>query len=371
MIKSAIINDWLVSHGGGERTLAAILEALPSPLYTLLYDPAVQKELLKEVDVHSSFIQKLPLAKKKYRYYLPLFPFAIEQFDVGPYDLVLSVSHAVAKGVLTHPDQLHLCYCFTPMRYAWDLTHQYLSGMKGLQKILAKLSLHYLRNWDIASLGRVDHFAAISSYIAKRIHKVYGKEATVIYPPVDVGKITCVEEKESFYLVVSRLVPYKKVDLIVEAFSHHLDKKLVVVGEGPEEKKIKAKAQKNVEFLGFQPDAVVRNLMGKAKGFIFAAEEDFGIVVVEAQAAGTPVIALGKGAALETVIPNKTGLFFKESTVASLCEAIAAFETKSFNPQEIAASASRFSKERFTREFKEFVQKKWEAFDEVRHSSCR
>ncbi|MEN9343685.1 MAG: hypothetical protein RLZZ453_472 [Chlamydiota bacterium] len=371
MIKSAVVNDWLVTLGGGERTLAAILDALPSPLYTLLYDPSVQKELLKEGIIHPSFIQNLPFSKKKYRYYLPLFPFAIEQFDLSEYDLVLSVSHAVAKGVLTQPHQLHLCYCFTPMRYAWDLTHQYLRGIKGLQKVVAKLSLHYLRNWDIASLGRVDHFAAISSYIARRIDKVYGKKATVIYPPVDVDKIACIEEKESFYLVVSRFVPYKNIDLIVEAFSHYPHKKLVVIGEGPEEKKIKAKAGKNVEFLGFQSDEVVRSLMGKAKGFIFAAEEDFGIVVVEAQAAGTPVIALGKGAALETVIPNKTGLFFKEPTVSSLSEAIAAFETKRFDPQEIAAWAARFSKERFTREFKAFVQKKWEAFDEVRHSSCR
>ncbi len=368
-MKCALVYDWLVTRGGGEKTLSVIEELYPAPIHTLVHDP---KGLpLEGRTIHTSFLQSMPFAKRLYRYYLPLFPFAIEQFDLSGYDLILSTSHAVAKGVLTHAQQLHLCYCLTPMRYAWDLTHRYLEGIGKWQKRFAKPALHYLRNWDIASLNRVDHFAAISQYIAQRIKKVYGKEATVIYPPVETDRIPFSSIKEDYYLTISRMVPYKKIDLIVEAFSHLPEKKLLVVGDGPEMGKIKAKAGKNVELLGWQSDQRIGELLAKAKGFLFAAEEDFGIVVVEAQAAGTPVIAFGKGAALETVIPGKTGLFFPEQTSASLIQTLRQFESREFDPEQIRHQAQRFNRERFKIEFKQFVETKLEEFHEISHSRRR
>ena len=368
-MKPALIYEWLVTIGGGEKTLSAIEEVYPAPIYTLIHDSKKMKGTAFEgKTINSSFIQKLPFANRFYRNYLPLFPLAIEQFDLSEYDLIISTSHAVAKGVLTHAQQLHLCYCLTPMRYAWDLTHRYLEGMSGVQKMIAKAALHYLRNWDIVSLGRVDHFAAISSYIAKRIKKIYGKEATVIYPPVDTEQILFSSSKEDYYLTVSRLVPYKRIDLIVEAFSYLPEKRLIVVGDGPEMKKVKSKAGKNVEILGWQPDQRVRTLMSKAKGFIFAAEEDFGIVVVEAQAAGTPIIAFGKGAVLETVLPKETGIFFPEQTPSSLISSLQEFERRDHDPDRIRSYARTFNRDRFKKEFKQFVEKKIEGFHEIHHS---
>lgn len=358
-MKTALIYDWLVTMGGGEKTLCAIQQAYPAPIHTLVHDPkAFKGTRLEGKEVHTSFLQKFPFAKRVYRNYLPFFPLAMEQFDLSDYKLIISSSHAVAKGVLTHADQLHLCYCFTPMRYAWDLTHRYLSGVSGIQKAVAKVSLHYLRNWDIASLGRVDHFAAISHYIARRIQKVYGREATVIYPPVDTDDIPFCSTKDDYYLTVSRMVPYKRIDLIVDAFAKLPNKRLVVVGDGPEMKKIQQRAPKNVELLGWQPDEKIRTLMSQAKGFLFAAEEDFGIVVVEAQAAGTPVIAFGKGAVLETIVPGQTGLFYPEQTAGSLVAAVETFEKSTFDPHEIRAHAQKFNRTRFIQEFKHFVESK-------------
>ena len=242
-MKMAHVYDWLTTLGGGERVLSALVEAFPAPIYTLVHDPkAVPPACVFNQKIHTSFLQKCPFSKRLYRHYLPLFPLAIEQFDLREYDVVLSTSHAVAKGALTHSEQLHLCYCFTPMRYAWDLTHSYLAGLSKLQKLPAQMALHYLRLWDSASVSRVDGFIAISHYIARRIEKNYGRKAEVIYPPVDTHLIPFREKKDSFYLTVSRMVPYKKIDLIVEAFSHLPDKRLVVIGDGPEMKKIRAKA---------------------------------------------------------------------------------------------------------------------------------
>jgi glycosyltransferase involved in cell wall biosynthesis len=361
-MKTALVYDWLLTMGGGERTLSAIQEAYPAPIHTLVHDPKQLKgSPFDGKEIYTSFVQKFPFAKRLYRNYLPFFSLAMEQFDLSAYDLILSTSHAVAKGVLTHSDQLHLCYCLTPMRYAWDLTHRYLDGVSGIQSGIARASLHYLRNWDIASLGRVDHFAAISQYIAKRIKKVYGRDSTVIYPPVETEKIPFCSSKDEYYLAVSRMVPYKRIDLIVEAFSHLPDKRLVVVGDGPEMKKIKSLAKKNVEILGWESDEKVRALMSRAKGFCFAAEEDFGIVVVEAQAAGTPVIAYGKGAVLETVIPGRSGLFYPQQDVGSLIEAIREFEKTEFDPYQIREHAQKFSRQRFIKEFQQFVEGKCEA----------
>ena len=370
-VKTALVYDWLVTMGGGEKTLEAIYECFPAPIYTLVHH---RKEMAKtafaNAEVHSSFLQKMPFSISCYRYLLPFYPLAIEQFNLSNYELILSTSHAVAKGVLTHPGQLHLCYCLTPMRYAWDLTHKYLQELGPVQKALARLTLHRLRNWDITSLNRVDHFAAISKYIAKRIKKAYGREAEVIYPPVDIEKIPFQDAKEDFYLTVSRFVPYKKIDLIVEAFSKTPERKLIVIGDGPEMSKIKQKAGKNIEILGHQNDLVVRDHMKKAKAFIFAAEEDFGIVIVEAQAAGTPVIAFGQGAALEIVMGEKTGLFFDAQTIPSLLKTLEKFDGMEFDSTKLRENAERFNKARFQREFKEFVTRKLREFNE-NHHSCR
>lgn len=372
-MKSALVHDWLIGMGGGEKVLQAINEIYPSPIYTLVKNEQnLNPAFLADKSIDTSFLQKLPFAKKFHRYFLPFYPLAIEQFDLSKYDIVLSTSHAVAKGALTHSQQLHLCYCFTPMRYAWDLYHQYLSGVSGIQRKLAKVFLHYLRNWDINSVSRVDHFACISKYIQRRIQKIYGRESTVIYPPVATHLYDCTEKKEDFYLTASRMVPYKKIDLIVEAFSKTPDRRLVVIGDGPEMKKVKAKATSNIEILGHTSDACMKEYLQKAKAFVFAAEEDFGIIVVEAQAAGTPVIAFGKGGSLETIQEGKTGIFYDEQTVPSLIEAVNKFERQEekFVPSQIKAHAESFSEERFKREFKAFVEKKWEEFRESNHS-CR
>ena len=369
-MKTVIIHDWLVAARGGEKVLQSIAELYPSPIYTLLKKDSVVEELgLDKHLVKTSFIQHLPLSSKLYRNYFPLFPSAIERLNVSEYDLILSSSHAVAKGVKTHSKQLHICYCHSPMRYAWDLYDQYMESLSGFKKIAARLGLSYLRQWDYQTVPRVNHFIANSHFIKERIKRVYGRDSDVIYPPV-MTHLIGLKEKEGFYLTVAHLVPYKKIDLIVEAFSFFPHKRLVVVGEGPEWEKIKAKSGKNVELLGYQEDGIVRDLLSRAKGFIFAAREDFGIAMVEAQAAGTPVIAYGQGGALEIVIEGETGAFFQEQTVKSLAEVLNSFDKREFDPVIIKKHAEKFGTESFCQSFKSFVEKKWEIFCESSHS-CR
>ena len=363
-MKTAIVHDWLVTYAGAERALEQILALYPdADLYSLIdFIPDDQRTFLLNKKATTSFIQSLPFAGRKYRNYLPLMPLAIEQFDLSGYDLVISSSHAVAKGVLTHANQKHVCYCYTPIRYAWDLQHQYLkeSGLdRGLKGMLAKAVLHYIRQWDRKTANRVDHYIAISRYIAERIKKAYGREATVIYPPVDIASFVPGRKKEDFYLTASRMVPYKKMDLIAEAFSRTPDRKLVVIGEGPDFRKVKAKAGGNVELLGYQPPAVMRDYLQRARAFVYAAEEDFGIVTVEAQACGTPVIAYGKGGVLETTIELKTGFFFREQTVDSLLDAVREFEQASSTLDVLAIrrNTERFGADRFKKEFRNFIDR--------------
>ncbi len=367
-MRVALVHDWLVTLAGAEKVLESIYELYNSPIYTLVKnEEKLKNSIFEKADIRTSFIQKLPKAKTKYRSYLPFFPLAIEQFDLSDYDVILSSSHAVAKGILTNANQLHICYCHTPIRYAWDLYHSYLKESKlteGIKSFIARLILHYIRIWDYTTSNRVDYFVANSNYIAKRIKRVYGRDSVVIYPPVDVDKFEVYTNKEEFYLTASRMVPYKKMDLVVDAFSRLPDKKLIVIGDGPDYSKIKKKAGKNVEILGYQPFEVLKSYMQRAKAFVFAAEEDFGIIPVEAQACGTPVIAYGKGGAAETVIDGKTGLLFKKQTVDSLIEAINKFEKHQdiFDPIEIRRNAERFDKQRFKSEFKRFVEEKIEEF---------
>ncbi len=367
-MKTVLIHDWLVTLGGAEKVLESIYEIYPSPIFTLVKnDRNLIGTIFEKANIKTSFIQRLPKAKTFYRNYLLFFPLAIEQFDLSEYDIIISSSHAVAKGVLTNSNQLHICYCHTPIRYAWDLYHKYLNETgfsKGLKGFLTKFILHYIRIWDLTTVNRVDYFIANSKYVAKRIAKIYRRQATVIYPPVDIDKFEVFTKKENFFVTASRIVPYKKIDLIVEAFSQMPDKKLIVIGDGPDLKKIKRKAGKNIEFLGYQPFNNLKYYLQRAKAFIFAAEEDFGILPVEAQACGTPVIAYGRGGVTETVIENKTGLFFKEQSVENLINTIKHFEKveDQFDPLEIRKNAERFNKERFKKEFKSFVDKKIEEF---------
>ena len=365
-----IVADWLVTYAGAERVIKEFIDLYPNAdLYSVVdFLSDESRALLHDKKAKTTFIQKLPYSKTKYQKYLPLMPLAIEQLDLSSHDLVLSSSHAVAKGVLTGPDQLHISYVHSPIRYAWDLQHQYLAeaGLnKGLKGAIAKFILHKIRLWDYRTANSVDHFIANSNFIARRIKKVYGRDADVIYPPVDVNRFSYCEEKEGYYFTASRMVPYKRIDLIVEAFSHMPDKKLIVIGDGSEMSKIKSKATKNIEIRGYQPNAVMEEHMRKAKAFVFAAEEDFGITPVEAQACGTPVIAFGKGGALETVRPHgvndATGVFFNKQNIASVIDAVNNFENISslIEPMACRNNALRFSNERFNLELSGYIDNKW------------
>jgi glycosyltransferase involved in cell wall biosynthesis len=364
-LKIAVVHEWLVNYAGSERVLEQIIQLYPSAeLYSLIdFLPAGERAFILDKAVHTSFIQNIPFAKKKYRSYLPLMPLAVEQFDLSGYDVIISSCHAVAKGILTKSGQLHICYCHTPIRYAWDLYHQYLkeSGLNaGLRGLFVKLVLHYIRMWDYMAANRVDYFVANSHFTAERIRRIYGKDSAVIYPPVDIDAFAVPTEKEDFYFTASRMVPYKKIDLVVEAFAQMPQKRLVVAGAGPDFKKIKSKAAQNIEFLGYQSGNILREHMQRAKAFVFAAEEDFGILPVEAQACGTPVIAYGRGGARETVIENETGIFFEEQRAESLIRAVNNFEKNKdvFSMAKIRSNAEKFSKERFKAEFKMFVDEK-------------
>ncbi|HDS01056.1 MAG TPA: glycosyltransferase family 4 protein [candidate division Zixibacteria bacterium] len=367
-LKTAVIHDWLVTYCGAERALEEIINLFPEcDLYSLIdFLPENHRDFIHRKKVKTSFLQRMPLVKSRYRSYLPLMPLAVEQFDLSGYDLIISNSYAVAKGVITGPDQLHISYQHSPIRYAWDMTHQYLADAglsRGVKSCIARTILHYIRNWDARSSNGVDYFIANSGFISRRIMKCYRRRSTVIYPPVDVFSFMVDDNKEDFYLTVSRLVSYKKIGLIVEAFASMPDKRLIVIGDGPEFKEIRQKASSNIEMMGYQPRAIVQKYMQKAKAFIFAAMEDFGIVPIEAQACGTPVITFRKGGALETVIENQTGLFFEEQTAQSIARAVRRFEEMpAFCQNTMRRNALRFSKERFRQNFMEFVEDKIERF---------
>lgn len=369
-VSVGIVADWLVTYAGAERVIKEFVDIFPdSEIYSVvdfLSDDA--RAQFQNKKAHTTFIQNLPSAAKRYQKYLPLMPLAIEQLNVSKHDLILSSSHAVAKGILTGPDQLHISYVHSPIRYAWDLQHQYLKETKldkGLKGFLVRWLLHKIRMWDHRTANGVDHFIANSDFIARRIKKVYGRDADVIYPPVDVERFSLHSEKENYYFTASRMVPYKRMDVIVEAFSMMPDKHLIVIGDGSEMNKIKAKAKSNVQILGYQSNSVMQEYMQKAKAFVFAAEEDFGITPVEAQACGTPVIAFGKGGVLETIRPygaeKPTGIFFNEQTAASLIDAVNLFESVGHNilPTDCRLNALRFSEERFHREINDYIEKKW------------
>jgi len=376
-MKVAIIHDWLVTYAGAERVLEQMILAFPDAKIFSIVDflDDSNRQWLGGKKAKTSFIQNLPFARSKYRAYLPLMPYAVEQFNLSSFDLIISSSHAVAKGVLTGPDQIHICMCYSPIRYAWDLQHQYLHESnlnKGLKSFFVRLILHKIRLWDNRTSNGVDHFIAISQFISRRIYKTYRRNSDVIYPSVDTEKyVQFVTKKKEFYVTCSRMVPYKKIDLIVETFTKVFpEKQLVVIGDGPDFKKVKNLAGDNIKFAGRADFNYLHNYLSSAKAFIFAAEEDFGIAPLEAQSCGTPVIAYGKGGALETIIgldaPMPTGVFFDEQTVESLTIGVRLFEAncKLISAENCRQNALRFSETRFQKEFKDFVLTKYKLFKE-------
>jgi glycosyltransferase involved in cell wall biosynthesis len=372
-MKVAIVHDWLVTYAGAERVLEQLLLLYPeADLYSLIdFVPENERAFLQGRRPHTSFLQRVPGARRKYRNYLALMPMAIEQFDLSAYDLVISSSYAVAKGVLTGPEQLHVCFCHSPLRYAWDLQHQYLREgnlHSGLRSMLARYILHRIRLWDLRTANGVDRFIAISAFIARRIWKVYRRESVVIYPPVDVETFTPGGEKADYYVTASRLVPYKRIDLIVDSFAQMPHRRLVIIGDGPDATKIRARLTPNIQFLGHQPLPVLREHLRQARAFVFAAEEDFGIAPLEAQACGTPVIALGRGGVRESVRgldqADPTGVFFLEQTVPALRSAVDEFEQAAdrLTPDACRSNALRFEAPRFRRQFRSYVESQWQEF---------
>ncbi len=369
-LKYALVHEWLTpkATGGSELVVQEVLKHIDADLHALIdFESTNPQSYLFGRSIGTTFLQHLPLARNGIQKYLPLLPIAIEQLDLRDYDVILSSSHCVAKGIITAPQQLHICYCHTPMRYAWDLTFDYLSSSRmgqGPQGLITRYLLHQLRQWDVLSANRVDYFIANSSHTAKRIWRCYRRQATVIYPPVNIERFSFQTQKEDFYLTVSRLVSYKRVSLIVQAFNQ-LGLPLVVIGTGPDLEAIRKLAQPNVQVLGFQPDSVVEQYMSRAKAFVYAACEDFGIALVEAQACGTPVIAYGAGGALETIRDIRqhpdsgTGLFFQPQSAEALIEAVKTFERSqgSFSPEMSRLNAAGFAPKVFGDRYLAFLDR--------------
>ncbi len=370
-LKVALIHDWLTGMRGGEKCLEVLSEIYPeADLYTLFIFKEKVSERIKRLNIKTSFLQGIPGLKRFYRYFLPFFPMAIESFNLKEYDLVISISHCVAKGIIPMPDTLHLSYCLTPMRYIWDMEQDYFGGKKGLKRLLLTPLLNYLRMWDVSSSQRVDEFFAISQHVQQRIKKYYRRDSTLIYPPVDCDFFTPSYDSSSkgdFFLMVAALAPYKRVDLAIEAFNRS-GQRLLIIGDGPLLPSLKKRVKKNVELLGWLKDEEVREYYRRCQALIFPGEEDFGIVPLEAQACGRPVIAYGRGGVLETVIPypqkGATGIFFNSLTPESIIEAVSLFErvANHFDQEGIRKNALRFDKKRFKDEISNSIWKRYESF---------
>lgn len=380
-MRVAIIHDWLTGMRGGEKCLEVFCELWPdADVFTLIHVPTMVSDKIERMNIKTTFIQDFPRSPTHYRFYLPLFPTAIEKFDMRGYDLIISSSHCVAKGVRPEPSALHVCYCYTPMRYVWDMSHQYFNkpAFSGLSRWVIQFFLTYLRMWDYYSSDRVDRFCAISQHISGRIRKHYRREADVIYPPVDTDRFRVSDQKGDYYLIVSAFAPYKRIDLAVQAFNE-LDLPLIIVGIGQDRDRLMRVANKNIEFAGWLSDEELVDVYANCRAFIFPAEEDFGIAPLEAQASGKPVIAYGRGGVRETVKglmlsgdykqdeqnlkdEEYTGLFFREQTAKSIIDAVSFFEKvrNRFDPEVIASGVRRFDREVFKRTFQEFIQVQYE-----------
>jgi glycosyltransferase involved in cell wall biosynthesis len=361
--KTALVHYWLVGMRGGEKIVDSLCSMFPDiDIYTLVYDKNKINDNINSKKIQTSFIQKMPFSRKKHQVYLPFMPVAVEQFDLSEYDIVISSESGIAKGVLTKPETCHICYCHTPMRYLWNMYFDYLKNEKPgfFKRVFIRVFFNYLRVWDLATASRVDYFISNSDNVRKRILKYYKRDAEVIYPPVPVNDFKFSEKKEDFYLVVSQLVSYKRIDLVVDAFGR-LGKNLVIIGDGAERKNLEKKAAKNIKFLGWQEDSILKDHYSRARALIFPGEEDFGITPVEAQASGTPVIGLGRGGLLETVIDGKTGILFYSQDTESLIEAIKKFEDmeNSFDRPAIRKNSERFDVSVFKKKMESFISEKY------------
>jgi glycosyltransferase involved in cell wall biosynthesis len=359
----ALVHDWLTGMRGGEKVLEVLCELFPNaPLYTLLHNKGSVSPSIERHRILTSFVDRLPMKSTRYRNYLPLFPAAVGSMDFSGYDLIVSTSHAVAKGATPPPGALHICYCHTPMRYVWELYDEYFGPGKAgiLTRAAMSVIAPRLRTWDIRSSDRVHHFVANSRNVAGRIHQYYRRPADVIYPPVSTDQFAASEKDDGYYLVVSALVPYKRVDLAIHAVKE-LGERLIIVGTGPETQKLKALAGRNVEFLGWKSDDELARLYAGCRALIFPGIEDFGIVPLEAMASGKPVVAFGAGGALETVVENPdspTGVFFRDQSVDSLKDALRKLPTMRFDPHSIRRHAMRFDRSIFKENIRRFIEEK-------------
>ncbi len=363
ILRVALVHDWLTGMRGGEKCLEVICELFPdAPIYTLLHVKGAMSPLIESKEIHTSVVQRFPLVEQKYRMYLPVFPFAIESFDFSGYDLLISTSHCVAKGAIPRSDALHICYCFTPMRYVYEMYDEYFG--KGQAGTATRIAMSFiaplLRWWDKKTANRVHHYVAISDHVRKRILRHYNREAEIIFPPVDTERFQLSLKNDGYYLIVSALVPYKRVDLAIQAFNKN-GARLIVVGKGPDEAKLQQAANSTIEFVGWKSDDELARLYAGCKALVFPGEEDFGIVPLEAMACGKPVIAYGKGGVLETVQDGISGLFFSEQTVEALEEALSRVASMHFDPQKIRDRALQFSRVIYKDKMKKLIAQKIEA----------
>lgn len=366
-MRIAVIHDWLITAGGSEKVLRELLYLLrnhDTELFTLMdfLSDEDREEFIFDKEAHTSFLQFIPGIRKQYKYFFPLFPRAIRSLKTREFDVIISSSHSVAKSVKKYPGQIHVSYCHTPMRYIWDMHQQYISdhGLnKRWKRWAAKPLMQNIRNWDFATSSDVDFFIANSQYVQKRIKNNYHRNSTVIYPPVNTDFFVPSNQKDSYYVTASRLVPYKRIDLIAQAFSEIPDKKLIIIGNGPKWNEIKSISAPNIKMIKYNTNEVLRYYLQRAKAFVFAAEEDFGITPVEAMACGTPVIAFGKGGVLETVEDKISGIFFHQQSIKSIVDAIYRFENLEyiFDPNKIRQQALKFNRQRFHKEMAAFLQK--------------
>lgn len=362
-MRVALVHDWLNQMGGAERMLLTMTRMFPdAPIFTAIYDPGSVDPAFRSLDVRTSFMQRLPFVKRHHQPYLPLYPLAFEQFDLSQFDLVISDSSAFAKGVITRPDALHVSYCHTPMRFAWSFENYVARERVGsFSRMALAPVMNWLRMWDVTSAARVDYFIANSPVVAARIAKYYRRESVYIPPPVDTSRFAVSRQRGDYFLIISRLIPYKRIDLAVEAFTH-LGLPLRIVGAGRDEKRLRAMAGKNITFLGRLSDQAAREQLAGCRAFIFPGEEDFGIAPLEAQASGKPVIAYGAGGALATVLPGKTGVFFSQQTPQSLASAVSTFRDEWFDPETIRHHAEEFDTSQFASRLMAFVRARAQSY---------